>query len=170
MGQAIKHFWPFITKFGAPRTANLRKKFWERYSLNELNEAEWEALCDGCGRCCLLKFEDTEGSPVTFTNVCCKLLDRSTSRCQHYECRSQIVPDCINLQPKTMPDMIDWLPRSCAYRLVHEGRPLYEWHHLKSGSRDTVHQAGFSVSHRCIPEYEINPDELESYSVDWANQ
>lgn len=170
--QQISVRWPFVAIFQKLKTrgTGLRARFWERYPLDKLTAAEWEALCDGCGRCCLLKFEDADATNVTFTNVCCKLLDRSTCRCKHYECRTQIVPDCINLMPKNMKDVVDWLPKSCAYRLVYEGRPLYNWHHLKSGSREAIHAAGFSVIDRCIPEYEIDSDEIESFAVDWANQ
>ena len=153
-----------------PQTAggSLRPRFWERFKLDELNADEWEALCDGCGLCCLLKFEEESSSEVTYTNVCCKLLDRSTCRCNHYECRTKIVPDCVTLRPETVADVIDWMPSSCAYRLIHEGRPLFDWHHLISGSRETVHESGISVKDRCIPEYDINPDDLESYATDWA--
>ncbi len=156
----------------APRPVNggTRPRFWQRFKLHELNPDEWEDLCDGCGLCCLLKFEEDTTSKITHTNVCCKLLDRSTCRCKHYDCRTEIVPDCVTLRPETIEDVIDWMPSSCAYRLIHEGRPLRSWHHLISGSRETVHEAGISARGRCIPEYEINPDDLESYAVNWEQK
>ena len=145
----------------------LRENFWENHTLNELSEGEWEALCDGCGLCCLLKYENEDDASVTYTRVACKLLDCSTCRCKHYQSRTKIVPDCITLKPDTIDEVIEWMPSTCAYRLVHEGRPLFDWHHLISGSEDSVHQAGISVQGRCIPEYEINADHLEYYATDW---
>ncbi len=150
-----------------PANGRLREKFWERHTLNELSEREWEALCDGCGLCCLLKYENEDDKNVTYTNVACKLLDCASCRCKHYHRRTKIVPDCVTLQPSTIDEVIGWMPSTCAYRLLHEGQPLHDWHHLISGSRESVHQAGISVQGRCIPEYEVNTDNLEHYATDW---
>ena len=152
---------------GNPDDGRLRENFWENHTLGELSTSEWEALCDGCGLCCLLKFEDEDDESVTYTSVACKLLDCSTCRCRHYESRTKIVPDCVTLKPETIDEVIGWMPSTCAYRLVHEGRRLFDWHHLISGSDESVHEAGISVRGRCVPEYKVNTDHLESYATDW---
>ena len=122
----------------------MRDRFWERFGLSELNSAEWEALCDGCGKCCLHKLEDEETGRIYRTNVACRLLDRHSAQCSDYPRRKKFVPDCIQLTPTLVP-RLDWLPATCGYRRVSEGLPLPDWHHLISGSRDTVHQAGASI-------------------------
>lgn len=117
--------------------------FWEK-PLSELTREEWEALCDGCGKCCLHKVEEELTGQIFGTNVACKLLDRHTCRCTNYGNRKRFVPDCVRLTPEkaaTLP----WLPSTCAYRLRAEGKPLYPWHYLISGDRETVHEAGMSV-------------------------
>lgn len=124
-------------------TARLRTRFWE-LPLDTLNGAEWEALCDGCGKCCLHKAEDEDTGRIYFTNICCRLLDKDRGCCTHYETRHAYVPDCVRLTPDTIDDIV-WLPRSCAYRLRNEGKPLPGWHYLLSGDREAVHRAGESV-------------------------
>ena len=117
--------------------------FWEK-PLGELTREEWEALCDGCGKCCLHKVEEELTGEIFGTNVACKLLDRHSCRCTNYANRKTFVPDCVRLTPDkaaTLP----WLPSTCAYRLRAEGKPLYPWHYLISGDRETVHEAGMSV-------------------------
>jgi uncharacterized cysteine cluster protein YcgN (CxxCxxCC family) len=117
--------------------------FWEK-PLGELTREEWEALCDGCGKCCLHKVEEELTGEIFGTNVACTLLDRHSCRCTNYTNRKTLVPDCVRLTPEkaaTLP----WLPSTCAYRLRAEGKPLYPWHYLISGDRETVHEAGMSV-------------------------
>lgn len=144
----------------------LREKFWEKYALSELTPEEWEALCDGCGRCCLLKFEE-EGSPqVYFTSVACRLFDGELCRCKHYEARSKIVPDCIELTPETINENFDCLPQTCAYRLRHNGDPLYRWHYLVSGDRNDVHRFGISVRHRTVSEREVDTEQLDNFVIE----
>jgi uncharacterized cysteine cluster protein YcgN (CxxCxxCC family) len=141
--------------------------FWRRKRLSEMTQAEWESLCDGCGRCCLNKLEE-EGTDRTFyTSVGCRLLDQQTCRCKDYKNRSKLVHDCVQLTPRNI-NRISWLPPTCAYRLVADGRDLYWWHHLVSGDRETVHQVGISVRGR-VADSEVNvPDsELENYIVSW---
>lgn len=122
----------------------VRDRFWERYALAELTRTEWELLCDGCGKCCLHKLEDEETGRIYRTNVACRLLDSQSCRCADYAHRKARVPDCVQLRP-TLVAQLDWLPSTCAYRLVDEGKPLPAWHHLVSGDRDAVHRAGASV-------------------------
>ncbi len=125
--------------------------FWKEKSLREMNASEWESLCDNCGLCCLHKVEETQNNEYLCTNIACKLLDLRTGRCKDYLNRKQIVPDCVQLTPKLLEE-IGWLPDSCAYRLVHEGKGLYDWHPLISGTYDTVLKAGIGVQGRTVSE------------------
>ena len=121
--------------------------FWKAKPLERMNPQEWESLCDGCGKCCLSKLEDEDTGAIYWTSVGCRLLDVQSCRCRDYPNRLKTVEDCVALTPANVRT-ITWLPQTCAYRLVAEGRELYWWHHLVSGSRDTVHEAGMSVSGR----------------------
>ncbi|WP_095012699.1 YcgN family cysteine cluster protein [Tsuneonella mangrovi] len=143
----------------------LRERFWE-LPLAELSREEWEALCDGCGRCCLHKLEDEATGAIEHTNVCCKLLDIETARCSDYRNRRTFVPDCLRLTPKLV-NAIGWLPVSCAYRRRAEGRPLAGWHYLLSGDRNAVHTRGPGVAGRVVSEVEAGP--LEHHVVDWLD-
>ena len=136
--------------------------FWER-PLETLDKAEWEALCDGCGKCCLHKVEDEDTGRIYPTNVACHLLDRNTGRCGDYKNRKRIVPDCLQLTPRKLLE-IEWLPLTCAYRLRAEGLPLPEWHYLVSGDPEAVHQAGQSVRGWTISENDAGP--LENHLVE----
>jgi uncharacterized cysteine cluster protein YcgN (CxxCxxCC family) len=129
-----------------PKPAAMNE-FWRHKTLEELSPQEWETLCDGCGKCCLAKLEDEDTGEIHWTSVGCRLFDGATCRCRDYPNRLATVPDCIRLTPQKVRS-ISWLPRTCAYRLVAEGRDLYWWHHLVSGSRETVHEAGISVRGR----------------------
>ena len=141
----------------------LRKRFWES-PLASLNREEWEALCDGCGRCCLHKVEYEDSGEIVDTNVACKMLDCETARCRDYARRKAFVPDCLRLTLKLV-DRINWLPDTCAYRLRAENRPLRDWHYLISGDREDVVRAGVSVAGRVIGEDEAGP--LEHHIVEW---
>lgn len=136
--------------------------FWEK-PLGELSRAEWEALCDGCGKCCLHKLEDEETGEVHATSVACKLLDTHSGRCTNYRGRLAFVPDCIRLNAGNIERMT-WLPRTCAYRLRAEGKPLFDWHPLISGDPESVHRAGISVRGWTISEGEAG--DLEFHLVD----
>jgi uncharacterized cysteine cluster protein YcgN (CxxCxxCC family) len=118
--------------------------FWKTKRLGEMTRREWESLCDGCGRCCLNKLEDIDTGATYFTNVRCRLFDTASCRCKDYAHRKARVPDCVQLKPRNVRRIV-WLPPTCAYRLVAEGKDLMWWHHLVSGSRETVHEAGVSV-------------------------
>ena len=138
--------------------------FWKTKRLADMTAAEWESLCDGCGRCCLhkLRYEQTEA--LAFTNVACRLLDLGTCRCGDYAHRRERVPDCVQLTPAALRE-IDWLPPSCAYRRLAEGTDLLWWHPLVSGDSETVHTAGISVRGRAVSEKQAGP--LEHHVVDW---
>ncbi|MCX7300270.1 MAG: YcgN family cysteine cluster protein [Rhodobacterales bacterium] len=144
----------------------LRPRFWESYPLEKLNRAEWEAVCDGCGKCCLNKLEDEETGEVALTRVACRLLDDQSCRCAQYPNRHQFVPECIVLTPKTLVDNMYWLPLTCAYRLLYEGRPLYDWHPLVSGDPESVHDAGVSVRGMTIPEFAVDEDDWEDHIIE----
>lgn len=150
----------------AGKDGMLRPRFWEVVPLDEMTSAEWEALCDGCGRCCALKLEDADTGEVHYTDVACRLFDPETCRCGNYAHRKHLVPGCVELTPRRLPRVADWLPRSCAYRLLHEGRTLEAWHPLVSGDPDSVHRAGMSLRGRVVPEYEVFEDELEDHIID----
>ena len=144
----------------------LRERFWETVPLARMSPREWEALCDGCGKCCLNKLEDPDTAEVAFTRVACRLLDGETCRCSQYAIRKTIVPECVVLTPKTLPQIAYWMPRTCAYRLLHEGAPLYDWHPLVSGDPESVHKAGESVQGWTVPEFEVPEDEWEDHIIE----
>jgi len=146
--------------------SGLREKFWERVALAKMTKEEWEALCDGCGRCCLNKLEDPDTHEVAYTRVACRLLDDATCRCGNYEIRKTLVPECVVLTPDTIGDAAYWMPRTCAYRLLHEGKPLYPWHPLISGTADSVHDVGVSVQGWTVPEYEVPEEDWEDYIIE----
>lgn len=142
--------------------------FWERKTLAEMTHREWESLCDGCGRCCALKIEDANTGAVHPTAVVCRLLDVNTCRCRHYANRHELVPECLPLDARSLP-RFGWLPTSCAYRRVHEGRGLAWWHPLVSGDPNTVVQAGISVRGNVVSEDALHPHEpLEGHVVRWV--
>jgi len=140
----------------------MRPRFWEE-PIESLDREEWEALCDGCGKCCLHKLEDENSGKLHTTNVACRLLDRTSCRCSNYKLRRVFVPDCVRLDAKSLKN-IDWLPSTCAYRLRGEGKPLAQWHYLVSGDRESVHRAGMSVRGWTVSEDEAG--NLEHHLVD----
>jgi len=141
--------------------------FWQTKTLDEMTQEEWESLCDGCGRCCLHKLRDEKTEALSFTNVACRLLDIATCRCSNYENRFAEVPDCIQLTPKILRE-IDWLPPSCAYRRIEEGRGLPPWHPLRSGTSDTVVTSGASARGRIISERDAGA--LEDHVTEWPGR
>jgi uncharacterized cysteine cluster protein YcgN (CxxCxxCC family) len=144
--------------------------FWRRKSLADMTSGEWESLCDGCGRCCLNKLEDEDTGRIYYTDVGCRLLDGTTCRCKDYDNRSEAVDDCVRLSPDNIAEL-DWLPPSCAYRLVAHGRDLYWWHPLVSGDPDSVHAAGISVRGRVgISEADLGEEDYEDRIVSWPGR
>jgi hypothetical protein len=149
------------------RNEVLRPQFWERYPLGSLTPAEWEALCDGCGRCCLHKLEYEDTGDIAYTSIACRLLDVSTARCSDYPNRQHKVPDCVTLTPDNL-STIKWLPTSCAYRRLYEGRKLAAWHPLLSGSLNSVREAGISVIGRVQSELDVAEEDVEEYVIRWV--
>ena len=144
----------------------LEAGFWKNKKLAEMNREEWEALCDGCARCCLYKLQDDETGELFYTNVVCRLLDTYRCTCGNYPQRAKLVPTCLVLDPELVT-RLNWMPKTCAYRLLAEGSPLPEWHPLVSGDRNSVHRAGISVRYRIVEEKDADMDQLEDYIVDW---
>jgi uncharacterized cysteine cluster protein YcgN (CxxCxxCC family) len=140
--------------------------FWERKTLGEMTSEEWESLCDGCGRCCLKKLEDVDTGKIAYTDVACRLLDRDRCRCENYPERRKLVPDCVTLDA-TNVDAFRWLPNTCAYRRIAEGKGLEWWHPLVSGDARTVHDAGISVRGRALSEDDVSPEQLEHRVIRW---
>ncbi|MBT5156458.1 MAG: YcgN family cysteine cluster protein [Rhodobiaceae bacterium] len=139
--------------------------FWQTTALADMDDAQWEAVCDGCAKCCLVKLQDDDTGELAFTNLACRQLDLGTCRCKDYARRTQIVPDCVRLTKDNLAQ-IDFMPPSCAYRLLHEGKPLPDWHPLVSGTPDSVAAAGMSVHGRVIAEGDGEAD-VENHVVAW---
>ena len=144
----------------------MEKKFWEKKKLSELTHDEWEALCDGCGKCCLNKIEYIGQPKIFFTNISCRLLDEASCQCSDYKNRSVKVKDCIKVSLKNINELEE-LPDTCAYRLVSQGKKLKSWHHLVSGSRETIHKSGNSVRKKVINEKHIKEADLDNYIIRW---
>ncbi len=142
----------------------MSKAFWQIKTLAQMTEAEWESLCDGCGRCCLIKLEDEDTGKLHFTNVSCHLLDIASCRCNDYPNRQFRVPECLQVRSMKAEEY-PWLPSSCAYRLLAEGRPLYDWHPLISGRQASVAEAGIAVAGLAQSEDTVPPRELEEHII-----
>jgi len=144
----------------------LRAKYWETVPLKKMTAPEWEALCDGCGKCCLNKIEYEDTGEVEYTRVACRLLDGATCRCGNYEQRFSYVPECVRLTPKTLPKVAYWLPATCAYKLLHQGNPLPDWHPLVSGNPESVHAASQSVRGITVSEAAVDEDDWDDYLLE----
>ena len=144
---------------------SIKRNFWKKKKLEEMSQEEWEALCDGCGICCLYKVENADTGVVELTNIVCRFLDTDKCRCQLYENRHSAMPTCIKLTPKNIAGLT-WLPETCAYRLILAGRSLPNWHPLVSGDPQSVHTSGASIRGRVMAESEVNMDHIEEYIID----
>ena len=141
--------------------------FWTKKTLDELTETEWESLCDHCGKCCLIKLQDEQTGKVAYTSVVCKCYNLGNSSCNDYSEREEIVTDCISLNSKNIKTF-DWLPSSCAYKLVANGEPLPDWHHLVSGNKNLVHELGVSIKDKVISESSVNALDIPMTIVKWV--
>ena len=171
---------PIVSLFPASNTSSdnkptetLRPQFWSRFALSELNHSEWEALCDGCGSCCLIKYidDDDDEELVEYTDVTCQLMDCATGYCRHYATRQEHVPDCIQLTMENLPQMM-WLPAHCAYKRLYKGQNLPSWHLLLTGDAVTTQQqmraANIGVAGRCVSEIGMSDEEMETRVVNWV--
>ncbi|MGD8250923.1 MAG: YcgN family cysteine cluster protein [Desulfobacterales bacterium] len=149
-----------------PRTSGF-SPFWEQRPLDALSGDQWESLCDGCGRCCLEKMINHRTGKVTYTNLACPLLDHTSCRCRDYANRSRIISDCLSLAPGPIRQF-RWLPKTCAYRLLAEGKPLPRWHPLVSGRPESVHEAGISLRGRPLVPRNLCSQDLDAHVVDWG--
>ena len=152
-------------KPGPGSATGLVDGFWRGKTLEELDAAEWEALCDGCGRCCLNKIEDEDTGRILLTRLACRLLDIGSCRCSDYDNRKKRVPECVKIDAETVRT-VRWLPPTCAYKLVAEGRELLWWHPLVSGTSQTVHDAGISVRHLARSERGVKLEAYWKYIID----
>ena len=143
----------------------MAKPFYETKSLKDMSDEEWESLCDGCGKCCVVVLEEEQTGTLWRTNVGCKLLDLKTVRCSDYANRHTKVPSCVKLSPDNIADL-HWMPDTCAYRLLSEGKPLPDWHPLKTGDRDSTRKAGVGVHGTLVSEIEVDDDDLEDHIVE----
>jgi len=141
------------------------KNFWKKKTLEEMSLEEWEALCDGCGICCLYKVENADTGAVELTNIACRFLDTEECRCQLYESRKNAMPTCVKLTPSKIA-RLTWLPDTCAYKLIVAGKSLPGWHPLVSGDPESIHKAGISVRGRVLPESKANMSRIEEYIID----
>ena len=142
-----------------------KQPFWKTKTLEQMSPTEWEALCDGCARCCLNKIEDIETGEIFLTKVACSLLDVGSCQCSDYKNRQKKMPDCIQIDPEQVRNLT-WLPSSCGYRTVQEGRNLAWWHPLVSGDPDTVHQANISIRSFAKSERQVKPENIRRYIID----
>ena len=144
----------------------IRAEFWKHYDLTDLNKAEWEALCDGCGKCCLLKLEDEDTQEICYTNVACRLFDDTTCTCTNYALRRQLVAGCVVLTPENIERNAYWMPQTCAYRLKFQGQDLPDWHPLLAGTKKAMHDNGHSMLNRTLAEFDVDEDDLEDHVIE----
>lgn len=142
-----------------------RPHFWT-LPLTKLTHQEWEALCDGCGKCCLLKLEDEQSGDIAYTNIACRLFDAQTCRCGNYPLRKALVPGCVVLTPETLEQAVHWMPATCAYRLRYEDKPIPDWHPLLTGDQTSVAAAGHSMTGRTVAEYEVAEEDYEDHIME----
>ncbi|QDL92271.1 YcgN family cysteine cluster protein [Paroceanicella profunda] len=145
--------------------SKLRPAFWNTVPLLEMTSEEWEALCDGCGKCCVLKLEDEETGKVHYTDVACRLFDDSTCRCSQYALRQSLVKGCVVISPDNLPQIRDWMPKTCAYRRLSYGEKLPYWHPLLTGDPDSPFLSGNSVRDSTVPEWDVDEDDLEDHII-----
>ena len=153
-----------VTRMG--RLEGMTQPFWKTKSLGQMTSQEWESLCDGCGKCCLLKLEDEDTGEIAYTRLHCRLFDSATCQCADYQNRKKIVEDCVILTPQKVEE-IRWMPKTCGYRLIHEGKDLPDWHHLVCGDHNRIHEEGHSIRERTVSEDTVFEEDTEDWIVDW---
>ena len=146
-----------------------KKPFWKSTPLTEMTKEQWESLCDGCGKCCCIRLEDEDNGAIYITDVVCKLFDSQSCQCTDYKNRSIKVPDCVTLTPDNV-EKLNWMPQTCAYRLIANGEDLPPWHHLVSGSKETIHDAGMSVQNAVISELAVDEEDHPHRIVIWPGE
>jgi uncharacterized protein len=139
--------------------------YWETKTLEQMTPTEWEALCDTCGRCCLFKLEDEDTREIFYTRVICRYFNIEEGACQVYSERTRLVPTCLELNAQRVTEL-NWIPRTCAYRRLAEGKPLAAWHPLMCGSRKRMQKSGIAVNHSTLSEEVVDMDHLEDYIVE----
>ena len=144
------------------------RPFWKTKSMEEMDKQEWESLCDGCARCCLEKLEDEDTEEIHFTHLVCRYLDQEKCSCTDYKNRAVLVPHCVELTPQNVLEY-KWLPNTCAYRLVAEGKDLPDWHPLITGTHDSVLEAGIAVTGKCISEEFVEFEDWQDHIITWAS-
>ena len=143
------------------------ERFWETVPLFEMTRKQWEAVCDGCGRCCLIKLEDEDSGELYWTSVACQAMNRCTGLCSDYENRKKLVPECIVLTPENLAEKTKVLPASCAYKRLLNGQPLLDWHPLISGSQQSVIDSDVSIAEKTLSEENVHDDDLPNFLIDW---
>ena len=156
---------PVTSTRGCMNRDGLEPEYWRKKPLDGLSRHEWEALCDGCGKCCLLKLEDEDTGALAYTRISCRLLDTETCRCGNYALRKQLVKDCVIVRPETLDSIAHWMPGTCAYKLLWQGEDLPDWHPLVTGDPDSTHKLGMSLAGQLVPEYEVEEDDYQDYTV-----
>ncbi|MEE9347698.1 MAG: YcgN family cysteine cluster protein [Robiginitomaculum sp.] len=146
-----------------------KNQFWKTKNMHEMSSSEWESLCDGCGKCCCIRMEDEDTGAIYVTNVTCKLFDTATCQCTNYPNRTALVPDCVQVTPDNA-GALKWMPRTCSYRLIAEGKDLPDYHHLITGSRQTINEQGMSVQHATVSEEGVPEDEQHRFIVQWPGE
>lgn len=145
-----------------------QNRFWQNKTLEQMNQQEWEALCDGCGKCCLHKLEDEESQEIAYTRVICRYFDEKSCQCQVYEQRLLLVPQCVKLKPQNLQEL-PWMPATCAYRLLYEGKSLPAWHPLLSGDRRAITESGNTVTGKVISEEFVHEDGYDEHIIKWVD-
>jgi uncharacterized cysteine cluster protein YcgN (CxxCxxCC family) len=144
----------------------LRKNYWRNTDMTDMTRDEWEALCDGCGKCCMIKLEDEDTLEIKYTTISCRLFDEKTCSCGNYALRKQMVAGCVVLTPENIDRNAHWMPSTCAYRLLQEGRNLPNWHPLLTGDANSPKETGNSVTGHIVPEYDIDEEDYEDYTTE----
>ena len=147
----------------------IRNNFWRVIPIQEWKDEEWESLCDNCGKCCLIRLEDEDNGDIYNTDVHCKLFDNKSCRCSDYDNRVKYVPDCVKLDKENI-FTLSWLPQTCAYRLIAEGKPLFEWHYLIAGNHDLMHDNGYSVKEKTVNETRVKTKYLIKHIKHWKGE